>query len=81
MNNHNAHIKIENNLNYLSISVKEISYNPNLNAFMLFDTLNALLGCYSSKMKYIKSHLIIDNTFKNYEINIDEIIINIRYQN
>jgi signal transduction histidine kinase len=68
--------KVESNLNYSSISVKETHYNTKLNAYMLFDTLNALLSCYSSKMKYIKTHLIIENTYENYTINIDEILIN-----
>lgn len=68
--------KIDTNLNYSSISIKETMFNSNLNAFMLYDTLNALLSCYGSKMKYIKSHLILDKTFRNYEIVIDDVMIN-----
>jgi CheY-like chemotaxis protein len=79
----NKKIVKENDLNLsislnhsYSINLREIQYNVKLNSFMLYDILNSLLCCYSSKMENIKTHLIIENTYNDYEILVDEIIIN-----
>jgi len=64
-----------NNNNYLSSVIKR-KVEVRKSMFFCFDILNALLSCHESKKYLIKTELLLENNFNDFEILNDEIRTN-----
>lgn len=63
-----------NNNNFSSVIKRKIEIKKSM--FFCFDILNLLLSCHGSKKTLIKTELLIENSFNDFEILNDEIRIN-----